>query len=94
MKAAQTIARTGEYRVRVVNPDAQGSPFAMQIYRNRTRLAATDSLYEVVWRGVLVTNDLVEAGGERDVTLTVEPVTDHAQTPDQGNEPAPPALPA
>jgi hypothetical protein len=93
MRASETITAPGDYRLRVANPseDSGGSPFPLRLYRNRTRLVATDTLHEVVWRGTLAAGDLIEADGDQDVRLSVEVIA-HAEPADPRDDPNPGTL--
>lgn len=84
MKASFVIPSDGTYQIRVEPATFEKDAPAMQmrIYRNRTRLLATESTYASNWRGHLDANDLIEADGEFDVTLTVSPETTDAHHTD------------
>lgn len=73
MKASFVIPSYGTYKIHVapVAFEKDAPQQQMRIYRNRTRLLATESTYESNWRGQLDQNDLIEADGEFDVTLEV-----------------------
>lgn len=80
MKASQKIAVDGVYTLTVMGkpPDdgSEAAPFPMRLYRNRVRLGSSETVPTLTWRGPLKANDLIEADGERDLTLTVVEAND------------------
>lgn len=88
MKASYVIPADDVYYIRVepATFEKDAPTMQMRIYRNRTRLLATESTYASNWRGKLDANDLIEADGEFDVKLTVIKESDYGHPADTRND--------